>query len=178
MHARIQEVLTCLDDELARLRESVEAVPAVTRDRRPAPDRWSVAEVIEHLALVETSVLKACERQLAEARAAGLGAEEDSAPVRPLLPPERIASRERRITAPERVLPRGATTAAAAWADLEAVRARFRAFVVSCDGLALGDITFPHPALGPLSMYQWFLFTAGHCARHAAQIREIHQQLA
>jgi hypothetical protein len=49
---------------------------------------------------------------------------------------------------------------------------------VSCDGLALSQVGFPHPALGTLNLYQWLLFSAGHHARHAAQIREIATQLA
>jgi hypothetical protein len=60
---------------------------------------------------------------------------------------------------------------------LERTRAHFLEFVQSCDGLALGEVSFAHPALGPLNVYQWLLFAAGHHARHAAQIREIGQQL-
>jgi hypothetical protein len=41
------------------------------------------------------------------------------------------------------------------------------------DGVALSDVSAPHPALGPLNGYQWFLFLAAHEGRHTAQIREI-----
>jgi hypothetical protein len=41
------------------------------------------------------------------------------------------------------------------------------------DGLALGQISFPHPLIGPLDLYQWVLFVGQHEARHAAQIEEI-----
>jgi hypothetical protein len=146
------------------------------RGERPSPDRWSVAEVLEHLALVENAVLKACTRQLAAARDAGLPAETESTSVLASLPPERVAVRDRPIVAPSGLHPKG-VTAEAAWADIEQTRARFNEFVRSCDGLALGRVSFPHPAFGPLDLYQWLLFAAGHHARHAAQIREIAQQL-
>lgn len=177
MHSRIQEILVCLDDELAGLRAALDQVPPELRNRRPAAERWSVAEVLEHLAIVEKAVLKVCTRQLAAAREQGLPQEAETTAIRQTLPPEHVARRERPLVAPDAVAPKG-MDAAAAWGEIEATRARFVEFVKSCDGLALAQVSFPHPAMGTLNMYQWFLFAAGHHARHAAQIREIAQQLA
>lgn len=177
MHPRIAEILECLDTELAGLRSAVESVPPERRGERPAPDRWSVAEVLEHVALVERSVLKACARQLAAAREAGLAAETDITSIRETMPPERVANRERPLVSPERLIPKD-NDAAAAWAQIETVRERVHEFVLSCDGLALSQVSFPHPSMGPLNLYQWLLFSAGHHARHAAQIREIAGELA
>jgi len=177
MHPRIEEVLQCLETELSGLRDAVESVPPDRRAERPAPGRWSVAEVLEHLALVEGSVLKACTRQLAAARESGLPDESETSSIRETMPPEQVANRDRPLVSPERLLPK-TNDAAAAWAQIEAVRDRFREFVVSCDGLALAQVGFPHPSLGALNLYQWLLFSAGHHARHAAQIREIAGQLA
>jgi hypothetical protein len=177
MHPRTEEILACLESELAGLRRAVDTVPPERRGERPAPDRWSVAEVLEHLAMVENSVLKACARQLATARESGLPQESDVSPVRPLLPPEEVAKRDRALPAPERLRPKG-MEAAAAWTEIETVRARLIEFMHASDGLALGQVSFPHPALGSLNLYQWLLFAAGHHARHAAQIREIARQLS
>lgn len=177
MHPRIQEILNCLDTELAGLRSAVGTVPLERRGDRPASDRWSVAEVLEHLAMVENSVVKACSRQLAAAREAGLPQESETTPIIQSLPIERVANRDRVWPAPERLHPKG-IDASAAWTEIEGARARLIEFVRSSDGLALGQVSFPHPALGTLNLYQWLLFAAGHHARHAAQIREIAEQLA
>src|SRR3954470_23020858 len=53
MHPAIMEILTRLDRSRAELREAVDRVPADQRDQAPASDRWSVAGVLEHLALVD-----------------------------------------------------------------------------------------------------------------------------
>lgn len=176
MHPRIREIVACLESELDGLRAAVEAVPPDRRGERPAPDRWSVAEVLEHLAMVENAVLKVCTRELAAAREAGLPHETETTSVIETLPPEKVANRERAWVAPDRLLPKG-VDASTAWTSLEHTRVRFNDFVRSCDGFALAQVSFPHPALGPLNMYQWLLFAAGHQARHAAQIREIAAQL-
>jgi hypothetical protein len=41
------------------------------------------------------------------------------------------------------------------------------------DGLALGAVSAPHPALGQFSGYEWIAFIGSHAARHAEQIREM-----
>ena len=171
MHPRIQEILTCLDAELATLQSAVASVPIERRNVRPAPDRWSVAEVLEHLLAVEKVILKVCTRQLAAARETGLPQESDTTSILDALPPERVANRNRRLVAPENLRPKG-MDAAAAWSEIEATRAHFKEFVQSCDGLAISHISFPHPAFGDLN-----LFAAGHHARHAEQIREIGMDL-
>ena len=176
MHPRSQEILTCLECELSALRQAVDGIPPERRSERPAPNRWSVAEVLEHLAAVEKSIVKACTRQLAAARESGLSQESDTSSVLDQLPIADVANRDRAVEAPERLHPRG-NDADAAWREIEAARARLIEFVNASDGLALGQVSFPHPALGSLNLYQWLLFAAGHHARHAAQIREIAQQL-
>ena len=49
MHPHLDAALSRLDESRAALRAAVEAVPAALRTRKPAQDRWSVAEVLEHL---------------------------------------------------------------------------------------------------------------------------------
>jgi DinB superfamily len=176
MHRRTLEILECLDAELASLRAAVDAIPEGRRNERPAPDRWSVAEVLEHLAVVEQAMLKVCSRQFAKAREAGLPEEIETTSVLDTMPVSHVANRERTIKSPDMLVPKG-MSADMAWSELENTRIRFREFVRSCDGLALGRVSFPHPSFGDLNLYQWLLFAAGHHARHAAQVREIATQL-
>jgi hypothetical protein len=152
-----------LDRNHAALKAAVVAVPEAQQSVRPAPDRWSVAEVVQHLAILETRISKTLADKLAEARAAGLGPEHD---VTPVIDPADLAmllDRSRRATAPDPAQPKPGVTTAAAMATLDGARARLRDVVLGGDGLALGPLTF----------YRWVVFMGGHEARHTAQIREI-----
>lgn len=171
-HPRLQDVAAFLDERRADLRAAVDEVPAALRDRRPAPDRWSTAEVLEHLAVLEQAVSRKLAPAFEEARAAGTQ-ESDVSSVRPRLDTARMRDRRRVIEAPEGVRPGGALGADAAWAALERARAVLLDTLAVGDGLALGAITRPHPVLGPLDLYQWTLAVGGHETRHADQIREI-----
>ncbi|MEQ1575221.1 MAG: DinB family protein, partial [Vicinamibacterales bacterium] len=53
MHSYLTDVFSRMDSSRARLRAAVDSVPAALRATRHAPDCWSVAEVLEHLARVE-----------------------------------------------------------------------------------------------------------------------------
>src|SRR5690349_17256033 len=81
MHPRIEELVDALDSRRAELTRAVNEVPTSARNRRPSEDRWSVAEVLEHLALVEDNIVLRVSRLVAEQRANGLAAERDSTSV-------------------------------------------------------------------------------------------------
>jgi transposase len=173
MHPRIEELLAYLTSAAVHLKDAVDAVPREMRDVKPGPDRWSVAEVLEHLSLVEAGIAKLIAKRGADARAAGLEAETETRTVLYTLDSARVLDRRDPMTAPDRVKPLGQLDADAAWAALVKAQAEVREAVIGVDGLALGKITYPHRILGPLDLYQWITFTATHEMRHIAQIREI-----
>jgi uncharacterized damage-inducible protein DinB len=173
MHPRIQEVLEYLDTTRSDLSQAVEAVPAARREERPGPDRWSVAEVLEHLRKTEGRIGRLVADKIAAARAGGLGAETDTSSVVDSINRERIGDRSRPATAPEMLRPQATGDASSVSAALEQTRAGLREAVLSGDGLALSEITQEHPVLGLINLYQWLIFVGSHEARHTAQIREI-----
>jgi DinB family protein len=173
MHPAISEVLTGLDRSREQLRAAVDAVPEQLRDERPASDRWSVAHILEHLALVEERLTANLAAKLEDARQGGLGREEGEPA---LLPPElrvRIVDRSERRQAPDPLQPRGGIGHVAAWERAETARAAFRLLITRADGLALGGVIHEHPRFGPMNLYQWGGFLAAHESRHTEQIREI-----
>jgi hypothetical protein len=178
MHPRIREITEYLEAQRRALRLAVDAVPAAVRARRPAPESWSVAEVLEHVGLVEMSVAGLFGRALAEARAKGIGAEQATGPVVTTLDVAMVADRSRRIDAVESGRPRNGLDADAAWERLDHLRAATLAALHEADGLALAEVAVPHRILGSLDLYQWMVFLGAHEARHAAQIRAIHDALA
>ena len=171
MHPRTRELLDYLDAQRAILRAAFDAVPADARGKAPAPGTWSPGAVVEHLAIVSRGIAKVLSTKIAQGRAAGLGPETSTEPVLPTFDVARMADRSSRRTAPSMVQPTGLDPDAA-WAALEQATVALRASMMEGDGLALGTVTHPHPALGPISLYHWIAFIGAHEARHAAQIRE------
>jgi hypothetical protein len=173
MSPRIAELLQHLEANRLALRATVDDVPPARRGRRPGPDRWSVAEVLEHLAIVEGRVTSRLTAALAAARASGIAADDNTSSVVDRSFLDRVADRTNRFKTSEAGEPKDGLSADAAWGHLEKTRAAFLELLQSGDGLALDGIAAPHPFFGTLSFYQWAVFLAAHDTRHAAQIREI-----
>jgi hypothetical protein len=178
MHPNLTDVFTKLDESQARLRAAVDAVPPPWRSTRPAPDRWSVAEILEHLALVETRLAGLLRRAVDTAMEAGLPPETGARVPLAAALVERMADRVNKRPAPETAIPSGTLDHQAAAAAAGTARAALRDALARADGLALNTVTIPHQVFGELNAYQWLELMAGHEHRHAAQIDELRQALA
>jgi hypothetical protein len=178
MHPRLQELFEFVDRERELLKAAVQAVPEGDRERKPGPGRWSVAETVEHVAVVERVVAGQVKKMVAEAREKGLARETETGSVMSSLDVNLVTSRDTRVQGPDFVAPRGEMTADQALAALDETHAALKDAMASGDGLALGEISFPHPMFGPLNLYQWMVALGGHDGRHRAQIEETAQALA
>lgn len=177
MHPRLTELFAQLDSERAALRATLDAIPVPLRDRRPAPDRWSVRDVMEHLVIVERRVAETITAAIAQAVAAGLPTDDGDPSVATTVDRARLRDRTRRLEAPARIHPQGSDDVEGLWVGLQAAREALKAGALAGDGLTLAAVTAPHPFFGVLNAYQWLDFVAGHEARHAAQMREVAAQL-
>jgi hypothetical protein len=164
-------VLALLARERAHLLAEVERVPAARRGERPAPDRWSVHEVVEHVARVDRGVALILAARAAQPLAA---TPEELAGAH--MTPARgaaVRDRSRRFDAPERVRPTGTVPPEAALAQLAAARAALVAAYGAADAAVLDGAVHPHPVLGPVTLRGWFELAAHHDARHAQQVAEL-----
>ena len=71
MHPQLADIAAELRDARARLHHLVAQVPASRWPERPHPDRWSVAECVEHLNLTSRGFLPVLQAAIAEARRRG-----------------------------------------------------------------------------------------------------------
>jgi hypothetical protein len=179
LHPRIRELIEYLTEHRRRLHEAVASVPPALRDRKPASNQWSVAEVVEHLSLVEHRMAALLSRQVTAARANGAGPDPDtSSVVSTYADPDAVLDRTRKIVAPALVQPTGTIDPSAGTEALVQAHAAMISSLQNANGVNLAPLMVTHPALGPLNMYHWVISLALHDDRHAAQIREIGESLA
>ena len=116
MHPRTHELLEHLATQRAVLRQSLDTTPPSLRQQRPAEGRWSIAQVLEHLAIVERQVVALLRRGVHQAATAGPLPDDDATtPVLPTIDGALLLDRERRVTAGPQVQPSGALDADGAW---------------------------------------------------------------
>jgi len=177
MHPPLRE----LADLLARTRDDVlavwDALPPDTRERRPSPESWTPAEVIEHLRLTEAGSAALLAKRLQRAREAGLGAETDHRSRLGAVEVSEFVINGPPRVAPDVVRPAPDVRAADAEAGLRASRAALDQVMREASGLALGDVKARHVALGEIDFYQWLLFIAEHERRHLRQLARLRDAL-
>lgn len=178
MHPKTAEVLAHFNATLAEFEQVCAAVPEPMRSRRAQPDRWSVAEIAAHVAVVDSAVTDLLRGSVTQARAAGLGPETSVEPVIAAMGLDRFLDRSRRIEARPSTLPPPDVEFAVAMSDLRAAAAGLESLMTEIDGLALSEVVVPNPVLGPIDVYQWVAFLAGHTSRHALQVAEASEALA
>ena len=135
---------------------------------KSAPDKWSVAECVEHIAAAEDlirgmiadNVMKAPaapDRDLAKTDAAVLNM---------------VPSREKKVQAPEPLKPTNRYgSPEASLKHFEESRAATEAFLKTTPNLRGHAVDSP---LGmKLDAYEWILYTAAHSERHTKQILEV-----
>lgn len=171
----LSEIFDTLDKSRARLRARLEAVGEQDGQEslRPSPDAWSVAEIAEHLAIIEERLSKLFPLMVTKAEAGGLQRSADK-PFQPVSVAAMIErSAREKYVAPETARPTGTVPLADSLARLERSREAISALRPRLEALDLTEVTYPHPAFGPMSAYQWLIFIGAHEDRHLRQIESL-----
>jgi uncharacterized damage-inducible protein DinB len=137
---------------------------------KPAPDRWSVAEVAEHIAVSESTIFGLVQKTM-QSPAAPEKREQVKGKDQMIL--QRLPDRSHKAQAPERLRPTGrwATEADLTKAFEDSRKGTMDYIRTTNDDLR--DHFFDHPVFGTLDAYQWLLLISGHSARHTEQIEEV-----
>jgi uncharacterized damage-inducible protein DinB len=163
-----QQALHYLEETRQGVQDAVKGLSDAQLRFKPGSDRWSVAECLEHIALVEGYVVQNVFGEFSKAPepAPGRDAKQVDEMILAKLP-----DRSQKFQAPEPLLPAARWTPAAALQHFLDSRAETIAFLNRAHDLRAHVVT--HPAFGPLDGYQWILGIAGHSARHTQQILEV-----
>ena len=173
----VGEIFEHIDGTRASLLRAVEGLSDGEQGFRPAPDRWSVAQLCEHLSIVEGNIVALLGKLLGKGEESGALRAEGAA-FAPVSIEEFIPITQGvKVVAPERLNPADSTPLADTLARLRDSRAALHSLrprIERADGQAL---SFPHPAWGPLNLYQWLLFIGAHESRHLGQIEALKEQM-
>ncbi|HEY4380709.1 MAG TPA: DinB family protein [Acidobacteriaceae bacterium] len=154
----------------ARLVEAVGGLTPAQASFKTGPERWSIAEVLEHLAVWEGFMLGAIRGALetpAEPDKQAVVAGKDE------LAFGLATSRDQPLKSREAARPTGR------WSDVSAMLTEFhlrRAETVKFAESTQADLRchfFAHVTFGDLDCYQWLVVVGQHTLRHVAQIEEI-----
>lgn len=164
-----------LADSQKEFLNAVEKLSDAQWNFKPAPaegevnkDRWSVAQVAEHIMLAEGLLFAVMEKSLGappdpewEAKTASKTALLERA----------LLNRERKAQAPESIQPQSKLPRAEIISRFKEARAKTLRFIQETD-LPMKEHIMNNPFFGPLNAYQWLIYIPLHNMRHDLQIAE------
>ena len=168
------------DKGIAELQGSRLAFLDATKGLSPAqwnfkagPDRWSIAECAEHIALSEDFIFGVIANQVMKSPLAP--EKRDAVKGKDDLIIKMMQDRSHKATAPEPIDPtKRPMPAEASVKQFLASRARTIEYIKTTqDDLRDHFFDHPVPVIGTLDGYQWIMLISGHARRHTLQILEV-----
>ena len=136
---------------------------------KPAPDRWSAAEVTEHIAAAEDFLMAMVHDKVMTAPAR---TEKEDVKAIDDLVLKAVPDRTQKLKAPEPLIPTNRFhTAKDSLAHFKENRAKTLSFLK--DTKDLREHAIDSPLGKKLDGYEWVLFIAAHSERHTKQINEV-----
>jgi|KBSSwiStaDraftv2_1062776.scaffolds.fasta_scaffold338687_3 hypothetical protein len=153
------------------LHEAVKGLSAAQFQFKAGPDRWSVAECLEHITISEGFLREIATGKTMKLPATPEGIAERRKNDRKIL--AAITDRTRKGRAPEPLKPLNKFATPKATLDaFDKARKETIAFVKTTNA-DLRAHASPHWAVKEADAYQWLLYLSGHSERHTKQILEV-----
>ena len=158
-----------LEETRAKFLASIDGLSEAQWTFKAGPDRWSIAETAEHIAVSEGIILQLVTERIM--KAPKVPADPARATDAKII--EVITDRSGKAQAPEMLKPTNRfPTRAALTQEFEAARKRTIDYVRTTKDDLRGH-AMAHPVMQTIDGYQWVLLLAAHSARHTAQIEEV-----
>jgi hypothetical protein len=138
---------------------------------KSAPDRWSVAEVSEHIAVSESLIFGMVQSRVMTSPAAPEKRAEVAGRDEMIL--KMVPDRSHKAQAPEFLKPTNRWTNEADLTKAFEDSRKATMDYVRTTNDDLRDHFGPHPVFGTLDAYQWILLISAHSERHTKQIEEV-----
>ena len=165
------KVLDWLEDSRRQFLASIDGVTDAQWKWKPAAERWSVGEVVEHIVLAEAGQFAKVKAALAAPPASDWEAKTKGKTEMILMV---MAPRLGKAQSPEPLVPSGSMTRAQARERFESQRVEILRFAKeNTDALKEHLAEHPMPVFNPLNAYQWLIYIPLHNLRHEKQIAEV-----
>ena len=162
------EAIELLQQSEQELQRMIDGLTEQQWTFKPGPDRWSVAEVVEHIVLAEALLFETAVKSLdGPANPKWEEIVGKTAMLKKALP-----DRSRKVDAPAAIKPQQQMTRAALLGRFKDQRAKVMAYVRATDR-PLKAHTAANPFFGDLNAHQWLLYIPLHHVRHNQQIAEV-----
>ncbi len=157
-----------------KIRENTKQIVAALSDEQtvslPDGEKWTIAEIVEHIAIVQDGMTKISAKLLTKAQAAGKSSD-GAARLSENFAAKAAEAATLKFEAPDRVRPTGNQTIKESLQKMDEAREELEKLRPLFESVECSDYKFPHPFMGDLTAHEWLALIGGHEARHLKQIK-------
>lgn len=168
----INDIYATNDKIRENLRQTVEHLSDEQANHLPDGEKWTIANVVEHIAIVQEGMTRISGKLLAQAKSAGKQSN-GTANLSDNFQQKSAEAKNLKFEAPERIHPTGKLTIAESLEKMRETRAILEDLRSLFESVDCTDFKFPHPFMGELSAHEWLTLIGGHERRHLAQIENL-----
>jgi hypothetical protein len=142
----------------------------------PDGERWTIAQVLEHVAMVDEGTVKICAKLLKKAQEAGQ-TYDGQVVISDKFLQKGAEIATMKVEAPSFVQPSAGKSVTESLAKLDETAEslnEMRPLFESVDGTAF---KFPHPFFGDITAQEWLALKGGHEMRHLKQIQRLLEKI-
>jgi hypothetical protein len=172
----IEEIYAGNDKIRERLRSLVSQLTPESMSTLPDGEKWTIAQIIEHIAMVDESTIKICAKLLKKSEEAG-HASNGEVMISDGFLQKGVEIAALKVEAPSFVQPTGERTIVESMAKLDENGERLAAMRTQFESVGGTEFKFPHPFFGEISAQEWLALKGGHEHRHIKQIEKILEKI-
>ncbi len=167
----IADILAANEQAQARFITVVSDLTEAQANFRPDENHWTIAEIVEHISIVNDGFLRITHKLLKESESTPKPPKADLNLGHTSL--DENGAQRGPFQAPERVRPNGGVGIEDSLAKMRASLAGIAEIQSRLEAVDLSEQTLSHPALGPINAYQWLVLLGEHEDRHRDQIERL-----
>ena len=167
----IEEVYEANDKIRAGLLEMLEHISDEQATALPEGEKWTIAQIVEHIAIVQDGMGRISAKLLSEAKASGKTSD-GKVLISDDFSQKAVGARDQKFEAPDRVRPTGNQTIAESIEKLNESQKKLKDLQPMFETIDCSEHKFPHPAFGELTAHEWLALVGGHEFRHLRQIKK------
>lgn len=171
----IEEIYEANDKIREKLKVTVSDLTERQATTLPEGEKWTVAQIVEHVSMVEDGMTRICSKLLAKAKTAGQ--QNGGVKLSENFLQRGLEIGQIKIEAPEIVRPVSGRTIAESLAVMDENRAKLDEMRPLFETFDCNEQKFPHPFFGDISAAEWLALVGGHEARHIKQIKKILEKI-
>jgi uncharacterized damage-inducible protein DinB len=171
IYHNIADILAANEQAQERFIAVVSNLTEAQANFRPDENQWTIAEIVEHVSIVNDGLLRLTHKLLKEADSAPRPPKADLNLGHTTL--DENGQQQGQFQAPDRVRPQGGARIEDSLAKMRASLAGLAEIQSRLEAVDLSEQMVPHPFLGPINAYQWMVLLGEHLDRHRGQIERV-----